>query len=143
MRTVATILIIEDSTGYAYLVERQIRQLLPGASLSVVPDGHQALVALEQQAFDLVILDLDLPRVSGLTVLKALKRHAERLMIPVVVLSQHADNEHVWQAYQANANAFLVKPHDIDDLQPTLAALIDFWFRVAKLPQAPLHPITF
>lgn len=143
MRTPANILIIEDSTGYAYLVERLLRQLLPSAVLTVKADGHQALMALEQQAYDLVILDLDLPKVSGLTVLKSLKGHIDRQMLPVVVLSQHADKEHVWQAYQANANAFLVKPDDIDELQPMLAALIDFWFRVAKLPVVPLHPVTF
>ncbi|WP_052351655.1 response regulator [Deinococcus pimensis] len=133
------ILLIEDHEGYAYLVERHLRGLLPGVDVTVVHSGEDAVSAVGDRPFDLVLLDLDLPGLSGLDVLRLVKGHADRQMLPVVVLSQHDADPFVWHAYHEFANAFVVKPNDIDALEPMLRALTDFWFRHVKRPVMPAN----
>ncbi len=74
MPSTPLILLIEDHEGYAYLVQRTLRALLKGATITVVSSGADAVTVLERDAYDLVLLDLDLPGVPGLEVLRGSSR---------------------------------------------------------------------
>jgi two-component system sensor histidine kinase RpfC len=112
-----------------------------GHAAALVNDGEQALDALEREAFDLVLLDRNMPGVSGIQALQALRlmtRGRERL--PVVMLSADATMEAKREAFEAGADAFLAKPIEalrlLEEVQ-SLTAAKDKPARAADIPQAP------
>ena len=115
-----TILLIEDEEGHAALITRILEDVDRGAEIHLVRDGEEALEYLFQQRTyanqeksprpDLVLLDLRLPRLDGLEVLKAIKRSERLKAIPVVVLTSSESETDIQTAYLSGANIYLVKP---------------------------------
>jgi chemotaxis family two-component system response regulator Rcp1 len=134
-----TILLVDDNKADAELVKRSL-STGPGApTLLVASDGVEALRMLRETSFhtalpDLILLDLNLPRKTGLQVLAEFKEDPALRHIPVVVLSSSNSERDVSSAYGLHANCFLTKPMDLDGFEEALRSIEEFWFSRALLP---------
>lgn len=132
-----TILLVEDDPGHAELVRRGLDALLGDGRLVHVEDGADALDYVhgrdrfsDRAAFPrphLVLLDLRLPRVPGLEVLREMKSRQDLRDIPVVVLTSSAADLDVAAAYDAHVNSYLVKPAEVTSLDRMLADVREYW----------------
>lgn len=135
------ILLVEDSPSDRLLAQLALSEVGVGQGLTCVEDGEQALRYLRrEQEFesaprpDLVLLDLNLPRVSGLEVLEHIKRDAGLRSIPVVVLTTSAAPEDVMAVYDRYANGMVRKPVDFTMFSEAVRKLGQYWFEVMELP---------
>jgi len=142
------ILVVEDDDEHYELIERSIRLLDrkpegPGArhELHRAKDGAEALKFLTRKGEfsdsprpSLILLDLHLPRVMGLDVLKQIKEDDRLRKIPVVVLTVSESEEDMVRAYDSGAAGFLQKPVMPEQFEKLLSTVIEYW-RIAKLPE--------
>ncbi|HEY3755834.1 MAG TPA: response regulator [Opitutaceae bacterium] len=134
-----TILLVEDSEDDVFFMERALASTAFRGKFSVAKDGQMALDYLEGtgQFADrkahpipsLVLLDLKLPHVLGLDVLKWIRLRPELQNLPVIVLTSSGERSDLDRAYRLGANAFMVKPSDADDLLGLAKCVTDFWFK--------------
>jgi len=132
-----TILLVEDEPAHAEIVRRNFETIGVTNSLKYVSDGEAALDYLyRNNSFSdpassprpgLILLDLRLPKVDGLQVLKTIKADPALKNIPVVVLSTSASEADIATAYTNNANSYLVKPVDFTQFSELLEALGTYW----------------
>jgi DNA-binding response OmpR family regulator len=132
------ILLVEDNAGDAQLMRIAFAEALPAARLSVVSDGETAVRTLlgdDGPPPDLVLLDLNLPRLSGHEVLAAVRAAADPAVrrLPVVVLSSSRAAADVQRSYELGAT-HVTKPHDMDELQAIADAIARYWFGTVTLP---------
>lgn len=135
------VLLVEDNPGDADLVIETLEQGKLRLEISVVVDGAQALARLLRQTPyeaaerpDLILLDLNLPKVGGREVLARIKQEPALREIPVVVLTS-SDAEHdIVGSYQLGANCYVTKPVGLVAFQSIVQAIEGFWFTVVKLP---------
>ena len=113
--TTGTVLYIEDNAINAMLVERILRAR-PGVMFGSAPDGRTGLDRIDQLRPDLVLLDLELPDISGEQVLAALRAGAATRDIPVIVITADIDPAVHHRILVSGARGFLVKPYDITEL---------------------------
>lgn len=135
------ILMIEDNLGDIELTRHALSSGHLNNRLNVVEDGEKALDYLYQRGDyidavrpDLILLDLNLPKISGREVLEDIKFNKMLSIIPVVVLSSSEDAKDVQSMYELNANSFVTKPVLIDDFIRVTQAIESFWVEVSKLP---------
>jgi CheY-like chemotaxis protein len=132
------LLIVEDSPSDLALTKHALEESGMPLTLVAARDGEEAMAVLRRGRLpDLILLDLNLPRKSGLEVLTELAGDAELRRIPVVVLSSSAAQKDVREAYDRNANAYLVKSLDLDEFVGAVQALRRFWLKVVRLPTQP------
>ncbi len=125
-----TVLVVEDDLGDALLIQDALDGGPTPRTVRLAPDGAAALEQLldpTRARPDLVILDLNLPRVSGQEVLHAIKDDTSLRRIPVVVLSTSSAPADIADAYRAHANAYVTKPHDPDALALAVRAIDSFF----------------
>jgi CheY-like chemotaxis protein len=139
----ARVLLVEDNDADVRLTREALREAGETVRLSAVGDGEQAMAFLRREdGFtdaprpDLVLLDLNLPRKNGLEVLDELRADPSLAHIPVIVLTSSAARSDVEAAYAHGANAFVVKPHELDAFMDLIGAIRGFWLEVAQLPSA-------
>ena len=139
----ARILLVEDNPGDVILVRRSMADSGVEHELDVVEDGAEALAYLRREAPyqdvtrpDLVLLDLNLPRVDGHQVLATVKADPELVAIPVVVLTSSSADADVRRAYELHANAYLVKGFGLASLAESVRCVTEFWLRHVMLPAA-------
>jgi CheY-like chemotaxis protein len=138
-----TILVVEDDPYHYELIERSVRSLEKANvryDLFWVKDGEEALDFLFRRKNyvqaprpNLVLLDLRLPKKSGLEVLEEVKRDEKLRKIPVVVLTVSTDEEDMVRAYDSGAAGFLQKPASPEEFDRLLTTVWEYW-RIAKLP---------
>lgn len=136
------ILLVEDSPGDARLAVEALKESKVCNVLHHVEDGVQALRFLRRQEEyagmpqpDLILLDLNLPRRDGREVLQEIKEDPRLKVIPVVVLTTSAAERDLLKTYHLHANAYIVKPIDLDQFIEIVHAIEGFWFSVVRLPQ--------
>jgi two-component system response regulator len=134
------ILLVEDNPADIRLTEEAIKDSKIKSVLYNVKDGVEAINFLRKAGKyskvcqpDLILLDLNLPKKSGLEVLRDIKQDKGLRRIPVVVLSISGNQEDLIKAYDLHANAFVNKPLEIKEFYKFIKSLEDFWFKVAKL----------
>jgi CheY-like chemotaxis protein len=138
----ARVLLAEDNAGDAQLMRIALAEARPDALLSVATDGEAALDALVHpdpgEEPDLVLLDLNLPRLSGHEVLAAMRESdapaARRT--PVVVLTTSDAAGDVRRSYELGARSHITKPLEIDEFFSAVATLARYWFDTVELPSA-------
>ena len=137
----ARVLLVEDNEADVRLTREALREAGETVRLSSVGDGERALAYLRrEQGFaeaprpDLVLLDLNLPRKNGLEVLDEMRADEALACIPVIVLTSSAARSDVEAAYSRGANAFVVKPQELDDFMDLIGTIRGFWLEAAQLP---------
>jgi chemotaxis family two-component system response regulator Rcp1 len=141
-RQLVEILLVEDNPSDVLLTQIAMKQCKIVNNLHVVEDGEEALVFLRRQGKhdaaprpDLILLDLNLPRMDGREVLATIKEDASLRTIPVVVLTTSDAERDVAQSYALHANAYITKPVDITQFVRVVKSLDDFWFGIVRLTQ--------
>lgn len=137
------LLVVEDSESDLALLREALAETEPEVSLDVVRHGEDALAFLRRQGGfaaaprpDLVVLDLNLPRVGGFDVLRALRADVDPRLrrLPVVVFTTSGDISDVERAYELHASSFVTKPTAFDQYLETVRAFHEFWLQTARLP---------
>lgn len=126
-----TILLVEDSVGDAFLAKKALEPIHNWVALDHVVDGEDALDSLKRKLPDLILLDWNLPNISGQDLLQTVKTTEEWKHVPVVVFTTSSAEEDVIRAYTNYANAYLVKPIDLNAFTNVLQTLGLFWALVA------------
>ncbi len=133
------ILCVEDNAGDAELVRLSFKQFKIANEMLLATDGEQALDILYQRngyedvpAPDLILLDLNLPKIERREVLADIKNNDNLKTIPVVVLSSSEAAEDIQEAYSLHVNCFVSKPVSALDFIKTVNLISDFWITVAK-----------
>jgi len=139
-----TILLVEDEDAHAAIVKRNFNDFKLANKINHVKDGQAALDYLYQRdAYsdssssprpELILLDLRLPKVDGLEVLKTIKTDPTLMPIPVVIMTTSSAEKDITQAYDNYANSYLVKPLDLQQFMPMLESIGFYWLVWNKSP---------
>ncbi len=139
------ILLVEDNMRDAELTQRALRTHNLANHVVHVKDGQEALDWLFGPALmtgrdvnhgpKVVLLDLKLPKVDGLEVLRAMKADARTRMIPVVVLTSSAEESDVVESYRLGVNSYIVKPVDFEKFSSAVAEAGHYWLLINKEPK--------
>jgi len=136
------VLLVEDSIADATLIEEILMEEKIDIELTVVRDGCEAMDFLQasgafaETAFrpDLVILDLNMPRKDGRTLLGEMKALPNLKTIPVLILTTSSAEEDIFQGYNLNASCYLIKPIDLSQFTKLVKYIENFWFNSVKYP---------
>lgn len=136
------ILLVEDNPGDARLALEALKESKVHNNLHHVSDGVEAMKFLRQQEEhadvpppDLILLDLNMPRMDGREVLEEIKEDPDLHLTPVVVLTTSEAERDLIKSYGMHANAYIVKPIDLDRFMEVVQAIEEFWFSIVKLPR--------
>jgi CheY-like chemotaxis protein len=136
------ILLAEDNPGDVALTRRALRHSKVHNNLHVVQDGEEAMRFLRREGDhseaprpDLVLLDINMPRKTGLEVLEDVKSDQDLRTIPVCMLTTSEDDQDILAAYARHANAFVKKPVDLEQFVEVVRQIEEFWFTIVKLPK--------
>jgi two-component system, chemotaxis family, response regulator Rcp1 len=135
------ILLIEDNSGDILLTKEAFEEIEFSENLSVVTDGEMAVdYLLKQGRFanattpDIIILDLNIPRIDGRELLAKIKTDAKLKSIPVLVLSTSKSEKDIKHCYELQANCYLIKPIDFEQFIEIVTFIRDFWLGIVKIP---------
>jgi two-component system, chemotaxis family, response regulator Rcp1 len=135
------ILVVEDSPIYQDLIEEAITELQLPLRLNFVTNGEEALFFLRQQrnyqdapSPQLILLDLNIPKISGLELLEIIKNDPKLKVIPVIILTSSSLESDINRSYQLYANCYITKPSEIEQFFSTIHEIINYWFEFARLP---------
>ncbi len=135
------ILLIEDNQGDVVLTLEALEEGKIKNSVAVVRDGQEAIQYLTRSSPyetanlpDLILLDINLPKIDGKEVLSFIKSTPSLKKIPVVMLTTSSSEKDIVDAYEANANCYITKPVDINKFFEVVQAIEDFWIKIVKLP---------
>ena len=136
------VLLVEDDPGDVMMTREAFQDYKLQNQLHVVSDGAEAMEFLRQEGEyagrprpDLVLLDLNLPRMDGRQVLEAIKSDSELASIPVVVLTTSENEDDVLRSYSLHANAYVTKPVDFARFIEVVRQIDDFFVTVVRLPR--------
>jgi two-component system response regulator len=136
------ILLVEDDAVDVELTREALDESKIKVNLNVVNDGEKALAWLRKEAPyadastpDLVILDLNLPRLNGQEVLKEMKSDERLKAIPVVILTTSSAREDIARSYALGANCYVTKPMGLDQFSQVVHSIENFWFTIVRLPE--------
>jgi two-component system, response regulator len=133
------ILLVEDNRDDELLTLRALKKNKIANEVVVARDGEQAIAylsATEGRAMPaIVLLDLNLPKVTGLDVLRALRADARTRLVPVVVLTSSKEEEDIVESYQLGANAYMRKLVDFEHFTDAMKTLGLFWLVLNELPR--------
>lgn len=132
----STILLVEDNPTDVMMTREALEENSISRNLIVVEDGIEALEYLKNASVlpSLILLDLNLPRMSGRELLQTLKTHDTYKSIPVIVLTTSNADDDIANAYSLNANCYITKPVDFTNFVEIIRSFDEFWFRCATLP---------
>lgn len=136
------IYLVDDAPDYRFLVAQVFKLFLPQYPLLLFADGLELIHHIEQAADaadpvrpQVILLDVDMPRLDGLQTLERLKQITGWQTIPVVMISNRADGHFVAPCYDRGASSFLVKPMSLDQLKTMMTLLCQYWVGLNQLPQ--------
>jgi CheY-like chemotaxis protein len=135
------ILLVEDSPGDVRLTREALRDSNFELHLHVANDGVEAMEFLRREGVhaqaprpDLILLDLNLPRMDGREVLTRVKADDALKTIPTIILTTSEADVDIVRSYQLQANCYLSKPVELDKFEGLVKSVSDFWFAMVKLP---------
>ena len=136
------VLLVEDSPGDVRLTQEAFRDANKAVKLHVATDGVEAMAFLRREGAhadaprpDLILLDLNLPKMDGREVLAHIKEDADLKTIPTVILTTSVAEADIVKSYQLQANCYLSKPVQLDEFETLVKSINDFWLTKVKLPQ--------
>jgi chemotaxis family two-component system response regulator Rcp1 len=135
------ILLVDDNPGDVRLTVEALRDSKIQNRLNVAKDGVEAIAFLRREGEyadaphpDLILLDLNLPKMRGSEVLAEIKGDAALKHIPVVILSGSKEAEDIAKTYNLHANCYVTKPIELDQFIKVVTSIRDFWLAIVKLP---------
>jgi two-component system, chemotaxis family, response regulator Rcp1 len=136
------VLLVEDSPGDVRLTQEAFRETNGLVNLYVAADGIEAMAFLRREGAhadaprpDLILLDLNLPKMDGRAVLAHIKDDDALRTIPTVILTTSVAEADIVRSYELKANCYLSKPVELDDFESLVKSINDFWLTKVKLPQ--------
>ncbi len=138
----ANVLLVEDNADDVELTLEALKDSRVRMAVDVVGDGLAAMAYLKGEGDyagrptpDLILLDLNLPRMDGREVLRAIRTDPALTDIPVVVLTTSEDEEDILKAYKLHANCYITKPVDFLQFTGIVRQIEGFWLQLVKLPR--------
>lgn len=135
------ILLVEDNEGDIVLTLEALKEAKLKNKISVVRDGEEALQFLYKEAKytgqdspQLILLDINLPKIDGKEVLNRIKSDPDLKKIPVVILTTSSSEKDILEAYNNHANCYITKPVDLDKFIDVIHTVEDFWITIVQLP---------
>lgn len=136
------ILLVEDNPGDVRLTREALRGARVANDLQVVGDGEAAIDYLRRRGRyvdaprpDIVLLDLNLPRLDGREVLMDIKSDPDLAKIPIIILTSSSAERDIHSAYELHANCYISKPVDFTEFIEAVRSLEGFWLRIVRLPR--------
>jgi two-component system, chemotaxis family, response regulator Rcp1 len=140
------VLLVEDSPGDVRLTQEALRDANRAIRLHVAVDGVEAMTFLKREGRhvraprpDLILLDLNLPKMDGREVLAQIKADESLRTIPTIILTTSEAEADITKSYQLRANCFLSKPVELEAFESLVKSINDFWLLKAKLPHQAAH----
>ena len=137
------ILLIEDNPGDVRLTREAFKLAKMKNNLHVAADGSEALDFLFKKGPyentpnpDLILLDLNLPKIDGRQLLQEIKKDKQLRTIPVIVLTTSTAEEDILQTYHLHANCYISKPMEMDEFVTVVKTIENFWLSIVKLPNS-------
>jgi two-component system, chemotaxis family, response regulator Rcp1 len=135
------ILLVEDNPGDVRLTVEALKGAKVANELHVVGDGEEAIDFLRQRGRhadaprpDIVLLDLNLPRLDGRDVLTDIKSDPDLAKVPIIVLTSSTAEADIHKAYELHANCYISKPVDFTEFISAVRSLEGFWLKIVRLP---------
>ena len=134
------ILLVEDSPGDIRLTLEAFNEANPSARIFVVKDGVEAMAFLTSASNrpDLILLDLNMPKMDGRQVLTAIKEDESLKSIPTIILTTSDADADIIKSYQLQANSYLCKPVDLSAFETLVESINDYWLTIVRLPSTPI-----
>ena len=136
------ILLVEDNEGDILLTLEAFKEIKAKNSITVVKDGEEAIEFLKKQGQyadsvmpNLILLDINMPKLNGMEVLDFIKKDEKLKKIPVVMLTTSSSESDIAACYERSANCFITKPLDFGKFVNVVEAIESFWFTIAQLPK--------
>jgi CheY-like chemotaxis protein len=136
------VLLVEDSPGDVRLTKEAFRAANGSIHLHVAADGFEAMAFLRREGShlhaprpDLILLDLNLPKMDGREVLTHLREDNSLKLIPTIILTTSDAEVDIVKSYQLHANCYLCKPVQLEEFESLVESINDFWLTRVKLPQ--------
>lgn len=137
----AEILLVEDNPGDVRLTQEALKENKIANNLHVAGDGLEAMAFLRREGKhanaprpDVILLDLNLPKMDGREVLAEIKSDPKLKRIPVVVITSSEAEKDIIQTYDLHVNCYVTKPVDLDQFIHVVHSIKDFWLSIVKLP---------
>lgn len=141
MKKEVKILLVEDNEGDIVLTLEALKAAKVSTGIQVVKNGEAALQYLRKEGIyknmetpNLILLDINLPKVNGMEVLIEIKKDVDLMIIPVVMLTTSDSERDIMESYQHHANCFITKPVDFQKFMHVVHVMKDFWIDIVKLP---------
>jgi two-component system, chemotaxis family, response regulator Rcp1 len=134
------ILLVDDNEGDILLTKEALDDARIINKISIAKDGLEALHFLRQQTGatdmpDLILLDINLPRMDGTELLGIIKTDPDLKRIPVIMLTTSSAEKDILASYNNYANCYITKPVDLDRFMDVVRTIEDFWISIVKLPK--------
>jgi chemotaxis family two-component system response regulator Rcp1 len=140
--TTLQVLLVEDSPGDVRLTQEALRDANETIHLHVASDGAEAMTFLRQEGVhahaprpNLILLDLNLPKIDGREVLALIKADDRLKTIPTIILTTSVAESDIQASYQLQANCYLSKPVQLEAFESLVKSINDFWLTKVKLPR--------
>jgi CheY-like chemotaxis protein len=140
------ILLVEDNEGDIVLTLEALKEAKVSNNINVVKDGEEALQYLRKEGRfekawtpDLILLDINLPRLDGKEVLAEIKKDTILMVIPVVMLTTSDSEKDIMESYHNHANCFITKPVDFQKFMEVVHIIKNFWISIVQLPNKNNH----
>lgn len=141
MKKEVSILLVEDNEGDIILTLEALKQARISNEIAIVKDGDQALKYLyKEDEFknakppDIILLDINLPKIDGLEVLNRIKNDEKLKIIPVIMLTTSDSETDILKSYQNHANCYITKPVNFSNFMEVIQTIKDFWINIVQLP---------
>lgn len=135
------ILLVEDNEGDILLTLEAMKQARISNKIDIVKDGEKALKYLlkegefkDARTPDIILMDINLPKIDGLEVLNHIKNDDKLKVIPVVMLTTSDSEKDILKSYQNHANCYITKPVNFENFMKVIQTLEDFWINIVQLP---------
>lgn len=142
MKKEISILLVEDNEGDILLTLEALKEAKIHNEINVVKDGDAALQYMNKEGKykdaetpDLILLDINLPKMDGIEVLAKIKSNEHLWVIPVVMLTTSDSEKDIFQSYQSHANCYITKPVNFENFIAVIQSIKDFWINIVQLPK--------